>query len=634
MTGAVVPSWCNTKNPFTVPVLFSNQTFGRVEPTCDEKECKSKNVLVFSQLIFLAVVSIRTQTSGPSNEFSVFALTTGQIFISSFTSPQNHLLVNTPFTRSLTHMEVSPTLSSFRFIAAASDNQLAVFRFSAIGAYLLKSDIAQCGNVSYPGETIQNVEFVQSAGSSKETFIAVLNTKADGSVVLRMIGLLVIGSQSPCEIINNYKTYDIYGVTLPITFYVFTHGGNFFESNKKFSDAMLTNKPQSTRTMIVIHDAKNVKIFTYDTYAPKQDIQMNDASSLSHFYTAKESHNITSVQVMKEKLIRKVVNNTDYCYTHPNENQWENVFLVLGIKKPNGISSLVVRSLLEFAQYRQEYMTNDTMNPVGRTQSNYDMCRASDMYFDRVDNRCVAPVERSIDLPVGEEITQIVTRWIPIPGLVGDFRILDSSYKLENENYCVATYLNVPDLRAQYKMYYIRECIENMRAAKCEQAKYKYFHESTVSNYMQNNIFLSTSSNNVIVFATQQEMCNNMPNNNSFTLVQANKMRYVGQIQDIYVSPNAQHLFTAVSRERWHIESLDRYSEICAKLEVDPNNPFLQDYKQECTTNPARTVDINQYGHYSSMCTNGMYCASTELFEFKEPYSGFYTETYPAQQKV
>lgn len=79
-------------------------------------------------------------------------------------------------------------------------------------------------------------------------------------------------------------------------------------------------------------------------------------------------------------------------------------------------------------------------------------------------------------------------------------------------------------------------------------------------------------------------------------------MSLLGSVIDLHVSENSQHLFTAITRKRWELNSVQRNKQICEELKKNPNNIYLQSYAQTCNIVNTVQIDFNLFGQYTSSC--------------------------------
>src|SRR3989338_675157 len=112
---------------------------------------------------------------------------------------------------------------------------------------------------------------------------------------------------------------------------------------------------------------------------------------------------------------------------------------------------------------------------------------------------------------------------------------------------------------------------------------------------------------------------------NGLYLDNYNKITLLGESEFMDITRIAQHMFVTISRERWELQSINRFYSICKQLEINPDDPFLKPFSQQCSANSPTPVTLNQFGQYTSSCFSGMSCPSLKKVEIKTLPSGYYT---------
>ena len=107
---------------------------------------------------------------------------------------------------------------------------------------------------------------------------------------------------------------------------------------------------------------------------------------------------------------------------------------------------------------------------------------------------------------------------------------------------------------------------------------------------------------------------------------EVNELHFLGNIEYLHASSNGQHLFAAVSRNEWELESQTRYLDICTKLTQNPNDIFLSAYKPACDAQPPRPVNLNTFTQYASYCSTTVYCPFLNEIAAELPQNGYYAE--------
>lgn len=106
-----------------------------------------------------------------------------------------------------------------------------------------------------------------------------------------------------------------------------------------------------------------------------------------------------------------------------------------------------------------------------------------------------------------------------------------------------------------------------------------------------------------------------------------------GVVETMSISENSQHMFVAVSRKRWEIDSRNRLIEICDTLLEDPNNIFLSQYNSSCKSMNPQPINMNDFSQFATSCMPGTICPSLYLQKIESVSSGNYTMR-PQKQKV
>jgi ABC-type multidrug transport system ATPase subunit len=105
---------------------------------------------------------------------------------------------------------------------------------------------------------------------------------------------------------------------------------------------------------------------------------------------------------------------------------------------------------------------------------------------------------------------------------------------------------------------------------------------------------------------------------------------FVGPVKDLVISPNGLHVFANVFRHRWELESMDRFVDICQKLD-DPNTSdldrqFLEPAFRKPCEGIYRRPNINDFVQYVGMCpVIGVQCYSFYRTLIAKVKPGYYT---------
>lgn len=80
------------------------------------------------------------------------------------------------------------------------------------------------------------------------------------------------------------------------------------------------------------------------------------------------------------------------------------------------------------------------------------------------------------------------------------------------------------------------------------------------------------------------------------------------RIHHLSLSPNAQHLFAALSRTDWEIEAHEQLINICKLLAENPENQNYKKYEATCKSLTPTPLIIYDYLAYFSSCNGGWKC--------------------------
>ncbi|KAJ6229696.1 abc transporter g family member 28 [Anaeramoeba flamelloides] len=156
---------------------------------------------------------------------------------------------------------------------------------------------------------------------------------------------------------------------------------------------------------------------------------------------------------------------------------------------------------------------------------------------------------------------------------------------------------------------------------------------STLSEYYYSNshyhvLHLGSDDQYIDIYAIQAELCEANTysiRNKNFVTWKMSRLQAIGPITSMYVTPNSQHTFFTITRKKWEIKTVERFGEICADLEEDRTDIFLQSYLDYCDQLNGIKFDSNNFAQYSSSCTIAMNCPSDSQALYYEPPKGWYT---------
>ncbi|KAL9658626.1 hypothetical protein ABK040_006162 [Willaertia magna] len=428
---------------------------------------------------------------------------------------------------------------------------------------------------------------------------------------------------------NNYKnTNKEQEQYLMVNFNIFRQVGNF-------SDTLTIDSAYSSRTLLLIYCYNQVRIIEfvpttinkYNNYKDYNKIDYNNKETYiidfddnlfnnSTFYFAQKGEIITAANIMGEHL-RRINMNTSYC-ENIDANQSQSLYLLLTINYKNN-TILKIISLPEFENYNFfNDLNRNLFNPTNRNLI-MDHCDIEfGFYFNIKTNQCEKYYEYSFSL--FKEITkirQIKTRFMNLPEEYNKYLPLLLSTTLDAQDFCNLISFNNPTL--------FKTCISMYNTTHCGLDLLKNLGGNILENILKTNwmhqIYISTSDRKVLVFGLQQKLCTQQ----QVVLEKFNEINFIGDIEDLDLSLNGQHMFVTISRERWELQSIKRYEEICKELINNPDDPFLKPFSFQCKEQPARPIDLNQYGQYTSNCFSGIYCGSLNSVKIEKVPNGKFT---------
>lgn len=350
-----------------------------------------------------------------------------------------------------------------------------------------------------------------------------------------------------------------------------------------------------SRSLIMLNNDKEVKILEF---APGRNlnIKFGDFNSENSFYFSSLDI-ITTVHLMGE-TVRRVNQTISNCTTIFGNTPSQNMYLMIGLyNEETRTSSFTVRHIPEFAYYTFKDENPDPYNPARRMIP----FNCVNGYFDENTRLCKTPWNY---LKTTEsKVLQIQTSYF---GIERNF--------LRNP-------VSVCDLllRVDYSLYLICRSLLTRRI-ECELNLIKTFGAAILQKFWFHHINL-VHHDSVTIYGAQFSL----NSTNELIIEPFNNLPLGNPILDFQVSPNGQHMFSTYARKRWQIDSIKRYGEICQILEDDPNNPFLIPYSEFCLRDIPKKIDINQFGHYASLCFPGMFCPSISNNLIYPVNEGFYT---------
>jgi len=136
---------------------------------------------------------------------------------------------------------------------------------------------------------------------------------------------------------------------------------------------------------------------------------------------------------------------------------------------------------------------------------------------------------------------------------------------------------------------------------------------SALEQFNYHVVFITDYSQTIRILGFQEELCTE----SGLLTVLMNSIDLPAIVEDFEVSENGQHIFIAVSLQRWEIDSQNRLIEICNRLKYNSSNPltaFLAPYQDLCRPplGPPKRLDFSDLLLFLSMCNSGTYCPSLQ----------------------
>ncbi|EFC41188.1 predicted protein [Naegleria gruberi] len=641
----ITPSWCTRHNPFSsVPYLFSDNNFPSWLNVEDGAICNTANPYVFSfingtirysapyaldgnaqvlpsssssSLSYSAMISPRdkcrfiskintiefsgefgfnSSTTIEAKRYLVLGLVSGQIILMNFNKDDEiYLLGNTEDKTNIRTLETLTNGTDLYVSTVSFGNSVSLFYGNSSNI----ASIQRCGNI---------LQF-----ESRNQFPPdVKLITHDGKIYA---SLIVYNSTEMCYFIYFYQL-DGCSFTKQFQYKV----KEKWESNLKFKistqvggfdNVLTTNNFVYSRTILQFSTRKHVKIIEMTTQDIEMDLSTNDNST---FYVATDEEEITASTIAYEYIRRIDFTKSSCAKIYANPAQGAN--LILSLKRRNS-NYLKARNLLEFGNYPFYRYSNRTYNnPVGRTVE----CNVADgTFYDALTQSCTHAfeVENVIgDISIGEEIQELSSRFHDAPLNYSQYFEVDLTEKLDTKDICN----NIAQFPALASL-----CEENLNQTECAFDAFTMFGNKflpkILADFWVNQIYISKTGKEVLVYGLQQEMCSL----NGLYMDNYNTISLMGESTYMDITRNAQHMFVTVSRERWELQSLTRFYNICKQLEVDPEDPFLKPFAEQCKANTPSPVTLNQFGQYTSSCFSGMSCPSLKHVEIDIIPEGFYT---------
>ena len=98
----------------------------------------------------------------------------------------------------------------------------------------------------------------------------------------------------------------------------------------------------------------------------------------------------------------------------------------------------------------------------------------------------------------------------------------------------------------------------------------------------------------------------------------------IGQPFYTIASINGRYVFNIVERQRWELEAQERAVEVCAELEVDPDDVFLSPLSSACTDD-LRYPEAGDFLTVASACPPSVFCESFTMNTLEQLGDGYYS---------
>jgi ABC-type multidrug transport system ATPase subunit len=454
-----------------------------------------------------------------------------------------------PPIRPILYLEVSSL-----FLVVGNQNAIAVY--STITESL-------CQTMNF-GDEILNLEVKTIYGNS---FLFVLMYAPGGS---RMnVYRLDACFAPPVQVV----TYPLVGVSdRNVWFSIHSHWYNY--------TTQIESGSSNHRHLIMLYTETQVTIIDFIPDSGNSFPVNFDGNQLYSFYTAPPGTILQDVGIIAEKMRR--INYQNSTCSNVDGLPAQNIFLSVLIGAIGSPPTLNIVILKEFGLYNAT-TPRSTLNPANRDA----IC--PNQYWDG--GSCVSRTTQILTLP--EEIVAIDQAYLG-----------ETKGVLNSTSRCEILRQYSPD---QYEM-----CRTMESSFQCDLQYYQNVTPDALSQMFDRSmytvLFIATKeTDRILVYGVQPKFCSR----EDIILTSLSAISFLGDIKDLHVSDNAQHLLVTIERDKWELDSMRRYQDICNHLKnVNPNEPSLLPYKDSCDKTPPMVIDLNQFGQYSSLCFPGTLCSS------------------------
>ncbi|KAL9648025.1 hypothetical protein ABK040_012079 [Willaertia magna] len=415
------------------------------------------------------------------------------------------------------------------------------------------------------------------------------------------------------------------------------------------------------RTLIQIYDEKSIKIIQFF----ERDIDYidfnNDKDEYIMFKVKDNSQIITSSKLLNERLRRNYFlnetlncdsnNNNLFNFSNSNAFFWENkkievkpsqemYLLITTHDKEKDKNELIIQHLPEFSVTTFSRNVHQ-ITTVGMTSDKYfikDTCISAYQTILPLNAKAKSIKFRFIDIPIqmkqafpglGSKLDKIQE---PSPNAIGGNSGEVKRPSIQNNEFIEAfCRFKTSDGSSNLDLTKFSDCLQNTNISKFDGCHLQNLMSTQTTlvkelmkDYWLNQIYISFENRQIQTFGAQITLCD--PSSTNYIVKPFNTLKLIGDIQDFEVSLNGQHLYAPISRNKWELNSIQRYKEICEKLKQDPNNIFLESFYDQCEKEPPRNVDLNQFVMYMGSCFSGIFCPSFRFTMISSPPSGYYTQ--------
>lgn len=566
----VFPSWCKYSNPFILPYLLTNvnQTLSPQysEPICDSDHVESDCYTI------MKIRPMEVSRLNVTKRVMSFSLASGNVAMIPFNDESAE-----SFEIFRAHEK---KFSFYDALGRNGDYHIVTADHLSVRYHLLKDgrvDLKETKVVAIDGKVLLSVQLV----STRTTMYVALLFKTATAFKIEW---------------RKFDNFD----TFAFEWNVFNTRVLKFEPKRHYGDfaanSMTIMGARQSRTLIMMNSDDEVKIV--ELYGERNiNVKFGDVNSENSFLFANRGTKITSVSLFGE-TVRRVNVTISNCTQIFGNTPSQNMYLLVGLNNDQtNENHLLVKHIPEFSSFVFRDEVPDPLNPA-RRRTPFTCVNG---YFDEETRLCKLPWQ--YENFVAKRIESIRYNYFGFERnfLSNPVSICDVLQRIDQSLYLIC-----------------RSIIA--RQIECELTLIKMFGKTLLQKFWYHNIY-ATYEGGVYIWGAQFSL----NTTNEMVIEQFNNIPLSNPILDFQVSANGQHMFSTYSRKKWQIDSIKRYGQICSELEKNPTNPFLVYYQEICSRDLPRTIDINQFGHYASMCFPGLYCPSLSNNQMSLVNEGYYT---------